>query len=178
MSNILTKAECKSLIAEIEEFGFEKLNDTNSLEIRNNTRHCRMDEKLATTLFERIQAHIPKTIEQDKQTWQVLGLNEMLRFCKYEPGQFFKRHCDGQFERSETEKSFLTFMVYLNDVPEDCGGETRFYDFIKSKNVVTAKFQCREGHAIIFNHDILHDGNQVKKGFKYMVRTEIVYRKM
>lgn len=175
LSNILTDTECKTLITEIEEIGFQPLGETNNLEIRNNTRYCRVDEKWANTLFSRIQAHVPKTIEYEKETWQVVGLNEMLRFCKYEPGQFFKKHCDGQFERSDSEKSFLTFMVYLNDVEK--GGETRFYDFIKHENIVTAQFECKAGHAIIFNHDILHDGNKLLDGIKYVVRTEIVYRK-
>jgi hypothetical protein len=176
LSNVLSAAECKFLIDEIEKIGFQPLNETNSLEIRNNTRYCKIDEKLANTMFNRIKAHVPSTIQIDHTTWQVCGLNEMLRFCKYKPGQFFKRHCDGQFQRNENEKSLFTFMVYLNDIPNDCGGETRFYDFIKSENIVTAQFQGQTGYAIIFDHDILHDGNELQKGVKYVLRTEIVYR--
>lgn len=44
---------------------------------------------------------------------------EKLVVVKYEPGQFFKPHSDGAFRRS-------TVFLYLNGVPRDSGGETRF----------------------------------------------------
>lgn len=40
-------------------------------------------------------------------------------------GQSFAKHFDGFFPRSETERSALTFIIYLNEGFE--GGETVFY---------------------------------------------------
>jgi hypothetical protein len=48
----------------------------------------------------------------------------MFRVYKYLPGQQFKMHRDGSYERNENEKSFYTFLIYLNDDFE--GGETEF----------------------------------------------------
>ena len=44
-----------------------------------------------------------------------VGANERFRCYRYKPGQKFAAHYDGAFERDETERSLLTFMVYLND---------------------------------------------------------------
>ena len=36
----------------------------------------------------------------------------------------------------------------------------------------------REGTALIFNHDTLHEGLPVVDGIKYIIRTEIMYRRV
>ena len=36
----------------------------------------------------------------------------------------------------------------------------------------------RTGTALIFNHDTLHEGQPVTKGTKYIIRTEIMYRRV
>ncbi len=36
----------------------------------------------------------------------------------------------------------------------------------------------RTGTALIFNHDTLHEGQPVIKGTKYIIRTEIMYRRV
>ena len=38
--------------------------------------------------------------------------------------------------------------------------------------------QPRCGSALIFNHDTLHEGKPVTKRSKYIVRTEIMYRRV
>ena len=58
--------------------------------------------------------------------WDLLSINEQLRICRYEPGQFFAPHFDGVFKRSYMEQSQLTIMAYLND--GHTGGHTNFLD--------------------------------------------------
>merc|ERR1712070_256039 len=59
--------------------------------------------------------------------WHATGLNETLRFCKYKPGDFFRKHCDACFTKSEDEMSFFTCMFYLNGGFQ--GGATRFVNY-------------------------------------------------
>ena len=36
----------------------------------------------------------------------------------------------------------------------------------------------KRGTALVFNHDTLHEGQPVSKGSKYIIRTEIMYRRV
>ena len=36
----------------------------------------------------------------------------------------------------------------------------------------------KAGTALIFNHDTVHEGQPVTKGTKYIIRTEIMYRRV
>ena len=96
-----------------------------------------------------------------------IGLNEMLRFYKYSPGQRFKMHRDGSYIRNETEFSYYTFMVYLNDDYE--GGQTKF----DSGEFVNPK----KGTALIFEHSLRHEGARLTQGSKYVLRSDIMYKK-
>ena len=44
-----------------------------------------------------------------------MGLNERLRFLRYDPGQYFLQHPDGHFSRGRRERSFITLLLYLNE---------------------------------------------------------------
>lgn len=56
-------------------------------------------------------------------------------------------------------------MIYLNDGYE--GGETTF-------NNITVK--PKQGTVLLFFHDLEREGSSVKKGIKYVLRTDIMYR--
>ncbi len=120
------------------------------------------DPERAKRLWERVREHVPA----ERDGARAVGLNERFRFYRYEPGEYFKWHFDGAFERSPVERSLLTLMVYLN---EDCeGGATQFYDF---GDVVP-----RTGMALFFEHDVYHQGAPVTSGRKYVARTDVMYR--
>jgi hypothetical protein len=95
---------------------------------------------------------------------QVRGLNERLRYYRYTPGQRFAWHYDGAFGRDNGELSLLTFMIYLNDGYE--GGATQF----ESLAVVG-----RQGSALLFEHELLHEGGEVTAGIKYVLRSDVMY---
>ena len=129
--------------------------------VRNNSRVMFTDEALAESIWQRVQ---PYCVQQFGYL-RAIGLNEMWRFYKYAVGQQFKKHIDGSYERNETESSLYTLMIYLND--DFLGGDTWFEDLA---------IQPKKGMALIFKHDLLHEGKEVIKGTKYVLRTDVMYR--
>ena len=168
VDDVLTAAECEQLIQRIDESGPElaTINRRDGPKIdtrvRNNERVIFDDIELANHLFERIASHVPSTM----QGWKVLGANERLRCYRYRPGQRFGPHYDGAFQRSDEERSILTFMIYLNEGFE--GGETTFLELDEA-------IRPRTGQGLLFQHPVLHEGSEVTSGVKYAIRSDIMY---
>lgn len=169
IANFLTELECDDLLLFSERMGFEEA--TVSLRsgakmmkgLRNNERLVYEDAALAEKYWEKLAPFCPREIEGAK----AVGLNEQFRFYKYDPGQRFKRHIDGRFRRNEFEESRITFMVYLNS---DCeGGETAFDDLTIAPQV---------GMALCFVHELKHEGRPVTAGTKYVLRSDVMYRRV
>jgi len=144
-----------------------------SVDYRSNCRLIITLEDLATKLFERIKHLFPEVIiTSDGIPWKIVGLNERFRFCRYTPGQLFKPHNDSCFPRSLHEKSFLTFMIYLNGGFE--GGNTNFLakDYKVIKQVVP-----EAGMVLVFSHKMLHEGEKLTSSKKYLMRSDVMYAK-
>jgi prolyl 4-hydroxylase len=75
-------------------------------------------------------------------------------------------HRDGSYKRNETEKSFFTFLIYLNDDFE--GGETEFQDLFTIKP--------KTGDLLVFYHPYKHEGKLLVSGYKYALRSDVMYR--
>jgi len=164
--HFLNQRECDPLIARAEAAGFKRATinaqgraviDTG---VRNNDRVILDDEELADGLWWRIREHLPAFLSGR----QAIGLNERFRFYRYEPGQQFKGHTDGAYLRTNGQLSLLTFMIYLNE--GYLGGETAF-----ATKVVEP--QC--GLALLFHHDIFHEGREVLQGKKYVLRSDVMF---
>lgn len=137
--------------------------------------------------------------------WKFERLNERMRFLKYTKGQFFKResftlhsrfqekfyiltrykaHCDGPYYYTDngTEvQTHYTLHLYLSDsaktseTGEGCvGGATSFLSRdLKRRLDVDPK----AGSVLVFQHRrLMHQGDEVHKGTKYTMRTDILYR--
>jgi len=173
VEGLFSPAECDAYIAHSEAFGYGDAPITGMLgpvvdkDVRNNDRVMRDDPELAAELWRRAREYVPQT----KAGRTAVGVNERLRFYRYDPGQQFNWHYDGYFERATGERSFITFMVYLNQ--GFTGGETSF------GNPATARcsFQIvpRQGMALFFDHPLLHKGEPVVSGRKYVLRTDVMY---
>ena len=167
--DVLSAAECQALIARIDAAGPVAAPITTAAgfmmrpDIRNNTRVIIDDVALAAELYRRVLPHLPARM----LGMTVVGANERLRCYRYAPGQRFAMHYDGAFQRSPTERSHLTFMVYLNQ--GFSGGDT---DFPMQGRRVTPQ----AGMALLFQHHLLHEGCEVKAGVKYALRSDIMYR--
>ncbi len=168
VDDVLSAAECSSLIARIEALGPVAAPITTSRgfelrpEIRNNTRVMFDDAPLAAALYERVANTLPLLTERE-----AVGANERLRCYRYQPGQYFAPHFDGSFQRTPREASELTLMVYLNADFE--GGRTLFCD-------EGVEVEPKPGRALLFFHQVRHAGSEVTRGAKYVVRSDVMYR--
>lgn len=169
LPSILTNDECLAWIDRIKAMGFEAapINTFGGPKvvsrIRNNRRVMFDDVEAARDLFERIKDHAPAEIHD----MRLSGINERLRCYEYTAGQRFAPHSDGAFIRDDRECSCYTFMVYLNEDFE--GGETVFLvNPMKS-------IKPQTGMGLLFQHPIIHEGAEVIKGVKYVIRTDLMY---
>lgn len=171
LAEILSLDECAALVERIEELSPEvaPINTAKGTQVRTNIRNNERvifdDPKLAQKLFEQAQEHLPSEFNGRK----IVGANERFRCYRYKPGMRFAPHSDGSFERNEDEKSFYTYLVYLNDGFD--GGETTFL----TKPEIVVKPIAGDG--VVFQHPIIHEGSIVNSGVKYVARTDIMYRK-
>lgn len=169
--DVLTADECRNWIDRIRSIGTEAatINSARGAEvdsqIRNNRRLILDDNEWAAILFERVKENVPPEIHG----MTLAGVNERLRCYEYEAGHRFAPHSDGVFVRSDNERSCYTYMVYLNEEFE--GGETRF--FVEPEVVIKPK----TGSSLFFQHPIIHEGSEVFAGVKYVLRTDLIYRR-
>ena len=165
INEFFSDLECRSLIELAEQKGFEDAliisggKPILAREIRNNTRVIFDDEQLAKHLWNRLKGHVSIAIDD----WKPVRLNERFRVYRYEPRQSFRLHKDFPYETAN-QKSHLSLIIYLNDEFE--GGETRFRDFT---------IDPKTGRAVLFKHELLHEGSTVKAGIKYAVRTDVMF---
>ncbi|UJR17120.1 hypothetical protein I4U23_004016 [Adineta vaga] len=175
--NIFTPDECQRWIelSEQRDYSSATVNVGNNKlvlmqDFRNSDRCIIDDVTMANILFQRIEPFLPKTWKN----YQLVGLNERLRFLRYEPGQFFEAHMDGEYHRDDGsgEQSFITVQLYLNEGYK--GGETTFIHYSDpTRNVPCVP---RTGMVLVFEHRLLHEGSKLIEGRKYTVRTDVMYR--
>ncbi|HVF85245.1 MAG TPA: 2OG-Fe(II) oxygenase [Abditibacteriaceae bacterium] len=172
IANFFSPEERARYIEQSEGAGYEeaavgtRFGQETRKDVRNNERLILDDENLAEELWQRLVPFAPSPL------WKrnAVGLNERLRFYRYDAGQTFKPHQDGSVKRENGEKSQVTFMVYLNDDFE--GGAMRF--FLRAPhgeiNIVP-----QTGMALLFLHTLQHEGAIVESGRKYVVRSDVMY---
>jgi hypothetical protein len=182
LDNVFTKEECDNLIKLSEEIpgNYEtakvSYDDEQIIDIsyRNNQRWLKFDKKLAETFFEKIKPYIPIEFEGNP----VSCLNERISFLKYSPGEYFKAHEDGYYIRPDnSEMSYITVQIYLNDLNEEDGGATTFIEDKYNRIYQNYNVIPKVGRVLLFEHDIQHEGSILKNGLKYCIRTDVMYNK-
>ncbi|HSE97734.1 MAG TPA: 2OG-Fe(II) oxygenase [Blastocatellia bacterium] len=163
--------ECRALIAVGEGAGYRpapiegRLDGPCGFTVRggrDNSRASIDDAALSNALWRRLSRRVPP----GRAVRAATGLNERIRFYRYEAGQSFGAHRDGYYLRANGERSLLTLMIYLNDDFE--GGETYFFE---SRELIAPE----AGKAIVFAHELWHAGREVTRGRKYILRTDVMY---
>ena len=193
-----TRDECQRAIDYFESCGVETKCHTRT-DYRNNYRVVAVSEAVAAVIYERILPLLPEVEVVNNDTasyyinnaigmhgrWTPSYLNPCFRLCKYDPDGHFAPHFDSDYVVNPDLRSLKTFMIYLNDDYE--GGETNFLEshalhFDKAANrykapaeAVRAGLKAAVGDALVFDHNILHEGATVRRGFKYIMRCEVMY---
>jgi hypothetical protein len=72
----------------------------------------------------------------------------------------------------------MTINIYLNTVPDDAGGATRFLKEEGGEWEVISATQPVLGTGVIFRDDVWHDGAPVLSGEKFLLRTDIMYERV
>lgn len=94
--DVLSPRECSDLIAMTEKMGYESLEREYHPNYRSNTRfvasfqllshlHCRVqyeNKELASEIYARVKHLLLPVLEHSNAQWEVVGLNEMFRFCR------------------------------------------------------------------------------------------------
>ena len=177
--NFLSQQECADYIDLSESKGYADAPVTAAQgmvmmkDVRNNDRVMFEDFERSSALFERVRSFLPPRF---KKKWNPVGVNERLRVYRYDVGQQFDWHRDGYFERPDGERSFFTFMIYLNESFR--GGGTSFRDdqaFATQYDGVSITPET--DMALLFHHPIVHRGDPVTEGRKYVLRTDVMYRR-
>ena len=179
IAGFLSAAECDDYIRLGEATGFEEAPITTSRgmmmmkDVRNNDRVMIDDPARALALYQRLSDDLAPRFQR---TWTRVAFNERLRLYRYDIGQQFDWHRDGYFQRPNGERSFFTFMVYLND--DFDGGATSFSDDGFSFPGGMLRITPAKGMGLLFHHPILHRGDPVTTGRKYVLRTDVMYRRV
>ena len=180
IAGFLSAAECDDYIRLGEATGFEEAPITTSRgmmmmmkDVRNNDRVMIDDPARALALYQRLSDDLAPRFQR---TWAPVAFNERLRLYRYDIGQQFDWHRDGYFQRPNGERSFFTFMVYLND--DFDGGATSFSDDGFGFPGGMLRITPAKGMGLLFHHPILHRGDPVTTGRKYVLRTDVMYRRV
>lgn len=173
---------------------------------RHSDRILLDNEALATEILDRLRPYLKDIERLDKSPLhtqhaegarylqdppaQISKFNERLRFLKYGPGQYFRKHCDANYAAPGAKHvSYYTLQLYLNGDPEELkGGATRFWRMgdLKQPDRRQAKdgnplrsfvdVEPRMGRALIFEQlGLWHSGEDVEQGLKYTIRAELMY---
>lgn len=175
VENFLTPEQCDQFIRISEDIGYEDAlvsspqGQVLRKDVRNNQRVMFENDEIAQRLWDQAQEIVP----QEYDGRGAIGVSELLRFYRYDPGQQFNWHQDFPFERDDGQQSFLTFMIYLND--DFDGGETSFEDSYSDESFDEFKVVPEQGMALFFEHAIHHKGEPVTWGRKYVLRTDVMY---
>jgi hypothetical protein len=184
ISSLLSPGECDAIIT-----SHHNLEENITLYTKRD-REVYTDEDLASTVWDRIKCFYDKdtVTDEDGEDWDILGLNERWRLIQYKPGGIFGLHTDGTRLATLDVQSFRTINIYLNTVADKNGGATRFLkssntaleseaNFFQGPHTVVTKVQPVLGTAAIFRDTVLHDGEELVAGEKWLLRTDIMYQR-
>ncbi|KAJ3105116.1 hypothetical protein HDU96_008683 [Phlyctochytrium bullatum] len=159
------------------------------------------DSALMETIEDRIRGMMPEYLDCTEEGGEVVrrvygGINPRWRVYRYVPGHVYRAHIDGAWPRSGVDPdtnqyvydvskgmawSRMTFLIYLNQNFK--GGETTFFLPSEERGIMDARpITPQAGSVMVFPHGcvknvLLHEGSGVKSGCKYIIRTDVLYKR-
>jgi prolyl 4-hydroxylase len=186
LENVFTRRECQRIIEETEKIGYGNLGDGKTGKAYRGNCRLQIDDsggQMGREIWRRISPFIPQTEELPGEgSYEYLEMNSRYRFAKYFAGQGFALHVDKPTVFEHEKCSILTVNIYLNDLTPEQGGTTRFFRRMTGGKPV-AKAGGVAGSIAIFKQSVVdyspvHDGEKVNSGLKYLMRTDVIYKKL
>ena len=198
ITNFFTEDECESLIAladaQVEPPSKADLAPKkNEAFLDRDTALIDTDDILVRRIWDRLVPHLPEVDGRLPIGLHGDGRRAMagqVKLYRYGRGQQFGLHVDqswkGQGSGEETE---FTFLVYLNSHGEPAGGGTEGGEqpllggdtvFMKTAKAELCRVAPQRGMALLHAHGrrcLLHEGEEVRRGVKYLLRADIMYRR-
>ncbi len=160
IEDVFSEAECTAFIQELD--AAEKLSTVDS-GLALYDRAMLISPMWAEEVKGRIRNLVPDNIRD------IFVVNDHFRFSKYNDGGHFKIHRDGVNSDGKGNYSLLTLNVFLNN--GFVGGET---DFFREDGQRFVRAVPKPGRGALFETNVLHCGNSVSEGNKYLLRTDIM----
>jgi len=176
VENVFKFNEVKELINVSENQGYIKAGLTSDKfkkqkvdeYVRKSDRVIIDSPELAELIENRIKHAIPKIYKGMKYD----SINERFRFLKYDGEGHFNRHTDGHYQ-DQDKVSLITILIYLN---QDYQGA--YTTFFKDKyDKIGFALPPKTGMVCLMDQDIEHQVPELEKGVKYVVRSELMYKK-
>jgi 2OG-Fe(II) oxygenase superfamily len=184
ISNFFTNVECESWINYFEnEMKIEYIShpSTRTIASRECYRCHKNDPIMAQRIFDRItnsaqlglhsSLHDNSNLLPQFRNEIALTCNPNIRLYKYTKGMSFGQHVDDSNTLPGLGTTRFTVLIYLSSCT---GGATRF-----EKNL--ALFEPVQGSLLVHIHGndcLLHEADPVQSGIKYVLRTDLVYKKI
>lgn len=174
-SPVLTPEECAAWIQWGESTGFalEKHAQTSQIAHRDNGRLAVESEEIARAIAGRLEPWMPAELAGRRPS----GCNPNIRLYRYKAGQRFGPHVDQSNRLASGATTEFTVLIYLNEDVE--GGETTFFGVDGDEAASTLRFAPQAGAALVHAHGwrcLTHEGSEVRRGTKYLLRTDFAYR--
>ncbi|QRV91843.1 2OG-Fe(II) oxygenase family protein [Ceratobasidium sp. AG-Ba] len=151
---------------------------------RVNHRISFQSKDFALVLYNAISPHLPPLPSSETRATDVapVGCNSNIRLYKYDPGQYFGAHYDDSVRDAATGWwSEWTILVYVTGHEDGVeGGETVFHQDVPGSKKKTEEIvpPLARGSVLIHRHGracMLHEGREVKKGTKLVLRSDIMF---
>lgn len=176
IDEFLSPGECAAILAEQQRADWlpATINGATGrivdAKVRSSSTAVVRDSGLAERLYARVLPHLPQVMVDQvggrPRRVKPVGIYQPLRVYRYEPGQQFAPHHDQSYQDGSGRRSLLTFMIYLNE--DFTGGTTTFPD-------QKQEIHPRAGRALLFQHMLLHCGERVLTGTKYVLRSDVIF---
>ena len=177
--------------------------DADTIEISNNSMARLLWERTSHLLtMPECIIHIPDEEPAEASRWEwerelpgewlPAAYNHDVLFAKYPSEGGFAPHTDGRVIYDFNLRSFESVIVFLNDIPDGCGGGTRFYRneaqkqlkrdtcgrWTADSSLVTLEVAPRAGRVLIFDQSLMHEGvPPALPHSKYIMRSDIMYQR-
>ncbi|KIJ69221.1 hypothetical protein HYDPIDRAFT_80229 [Hydnomerulius pinastri MD-312] len=193
IDDFLSAEECKRFLKFIDELPLEltppkKKGEAERVNYRFSVTSVAFAERLHSLMLPHLPSfpyalsvRRPAVVDVD-QPRLPHSCNSNIRMYKYTASQYFGPHYDDSVKDAATgARSEWTLLIYLSGVEDGVeGGETLFYEDERGKPRETITAPLTRGTALLHRHGnecMLHEGSVVRKGTKYILRSDLMFMK-